>query len=83
MAAAHLLTLTIASVASPLFSGAVRSVTLPGAEGVLTAMANHEALVTTLKPGTIVVSLEDGSERAFLVESGVLEISNNHATVLL
>lgn len=80
---AHLLTLTIASVAKPIFKGAVRSVTLPGAEGDVTIMANHEAFVTILKAGKIIVREEDGSLQEFPIEHGALEVADNHATVLL
>jgi F-type H+-transporting ATPase subunit epsilon len=81
--AAHLLQLTIASVAKPIFNGIVRSVTLPGAEGDVTIMANHEAFVTILKEGKIFVRKEDGSHEEFLIEHGALEVADNHATVLL
>lgn len=81
--AAHLLLLTIASVAAPLFKGEVRSVTLPGAEGDITLMANHEAFVTILRPGTIVVREENGKVSEFKIEHGALEVADNHATVLL
>jgi F-type H+-transporting ATPase subunit epsilon len=81
--AAHLLELMIASVAAPLFKGSVRSVTLPGAEGDLTLMANHEAFVTTLRAGTIIVRDEEGNVSEFPIEHGALEVADNHATVLL
>ena len=81
--AAHLLELTIASVAKPIFKGAVRSVTLPAAEGDVTIMANHEAFVTILKAGKIVVRKENGTNEEFPIEHGALEVADNHATVLL
>ena len=80
---AHLLELTIASVAKTLFKGSVKSVTLPGAEGDITLMANHEAFVTILRPGTIVVREEDGTISEFAIEHGALEVADNQATVLL
>ena len=81
--ASHPLHLTIASVGEQLFVGDVVSVTIPGADGLMTALGNHEALVTTLKPGTITVRPTEGEAQDFEVESGVLEIANGHATVLL
>lgn len=81
--AGNLLELTIASVVAPLFRGQVRSVTLPGAEGEMTVMANHESLVTTLRKGVIVVRDAEGERHEFSIEHGALEIAENHATVLL
>lgn len=75
--------LTIARVGENAFSGPAVSVTLPGAEGVFTVLARHEAFVSELKAGTISVTLPDGSKQIFLIEKGVAEISNNQATVLL
>ncbi len=76
--------LTIASVGENLFDGQARSLTAPGAEGVLTVLAQHEPLVTTLVPGTLRVEAEDGQERSFeLPAPGILEVSSNQATVIL
>jgi F-type H+-transporting ATPase subunit epsilon len=74
--------LVIASVGETLFDGAASSVTLPGTQGVMTVLANHEPIVTTLKKGTIVV--KSGSDhKEFPVETGVLECSQGRAVVLL
>jgi F-type H+-transporting ATPase subunit epsilon len=75
--------LTIAKVGENLFDGEAQSVTLPGAAGVFTVLAHHEALVSELKPGTAVVKAADGTRQTVEVEGGVAEISNNQATVLL
>ena len=76
--------LTIASVGENLFSGEAVSVTLPGAEGVFTVMAEHEPFVTPLKEGVALVKTADGAETSFtLHEGGIAEISGNQASVLL
>lgn len=75
--------LTIAKVGATLFNGEVASATFPGSEGELTVLAHHEAFVTSLKTGMIRVQ---GHEELLTFEvdsSGVLEISNNQATVIL
>lgn len=79
----HTIHLTIASAFSPLFVGDVKEVRLPGADGDMTVLAHHEALVSTLRKGTITVVDTDGKIHEFPVEHGALEIANNHATVLL
>lgn len=76
--------LTIAKVGENLFDGDAVSVTVPGAEGVMTVLANHEPFVTTLNPGTIRVYVEEGNTRAIdLLTPGILEVSNNQATVII
>ncbi len=76
--------LVVAKVGENLFDGEAQSLTLPGEDGVLTVMANHEAFVTPLKSGTI--RIEDAAGVKQEIEwngTGLLEVSNNQATVLL
>ena len=75
--------LVIASVGETRFDGAATSVTFPGAEGELTVLPHHEALVTTLKSGTITVRESAGEKKEFPVQGGILEVSGNRAVVLL
>jgi F-type H+-transporting ATPase subunit epsilon len=80
--------LIVASVGETKFDGAALSATLPGQSGELTILAHHEPLVTTLKSGTITVRLptqagETTGEQKFDVGSGVVEVSNNRAVILL
>ena len=76
--------LTIAGVGESLFDGQVTSVTLPGAEGVFTVMAGHEAFVTPLKSGVALVKTAEGDETSYtLGENGICEVSGGQATVLL
>jgi F-type H+-transporting ATPase subunit epsilon len=78
-----LLKLTISRVDAPIFDGEVISVTLPGIGGEMTILAQHTALISPLKKGTVTVKKVDGIEEQYTIESGTLEISNNHATVLV
>lgn len=76
--------LTIATVAENLFSGEAVSVSLPGAEGDFTVMANHEAFVTPLKAGVALVKTADGAETSYTLHAGgIAEVSGGQATVLL
>lgn len=77
------LQLTITRVDGPLFDGPVEFVTLPGILGELTVLAHHEALISPLQSGTIRLRRADGQDEVFTIEGGVLEISDNQATVLL
>ena len=80
---AKLLQLSISKVDASVFDGLVTSVTLPGSEGEMTIMAEHTALITVLKAGVITVVTEAGAKETFDTSGGTLEISNNHATVLI
>ena len=75
--------LIIATVAETRFDGAALSVTLPGESGQFTVLPHHEALVTTLKPGVIIVKETIDGTKTFEVESGVVECSGNRVVVLL
>ena len=75
--------LILASVGETLFDGAVVSATFPGEAGEFTVLPHHEALVTTMKAGTISVHESPGSERTFAVVGGVVECSGNRVVVLL
>ncbi len=64
-----------------LTSGQVRAVQIPAADGDLTAMPDHAPLITTLRPGMLVVEGPDGDKR-FAVTGGFAEISPKATTVL-
>jgi F-type H+-transporting ATPase subunit epsilon len=73
---------TIASIAETLYDGEVDVLMVPGLAGDMAILANHEPLITTLKKG--VVKVKKGTETtSFELSGGVLEISNNTASVLL
>ena len=78
-----LLKINIAQVDRSIFAGDVVFMTLPGSEGEMTLMANHMPLISALKSGTITIKTAEGIIRQFPVKSGLLEVNNNYATVLL
>jgi len=76
--------LTVAKVGENIFDGEALSVTLPGAEGVFTVLAGHEALVSPLKEGEIRIEAADGTKHQVqLTGAGLAEVSSNQATILL
>lgn len=83
MADQKLLQLTVSRVDAPIFDGEVVAVHVPGVDGEMEIMANHEALISPLKTGTITIKKSDGQTEQHQIESGTLEISHNHATVLI
>ena len=56
-------------------------VEIPGAEGDFTAMADHDALVTTMRPGILKAS-GTSETREFVVSGGFVEITSTSASVL-
>ncbi len=75
--------LSVARVAETLYDGDAVSLTAPGEDGVLTVLAHHEALVTPLKSGTLRFEAGSGEVTELSIERGILEVSDNQATVLL
>lgn len=65
-----------------LVSGNAEIVTIPGVEGDMGVMANHAAVMTSLRPGLVGVKLEDGSENSYFVRGGFADITPNGVTVL-
>ncbi len=83
MSEQKLLQLTVSKVDAPVFEGEVLSVVLPGTDGEMEILANHTALISPLKKGKITIKKVGGETETHEIESGTLEISHNHATVLI
>ncbi len=83
MAQQRLLKLTVARVDGPVFDGEVISVAVPGMAGDMELLAGHEALISPLKSGEVRIKKVDGTTETFSLISGTLEVSHNHATVLI
>lgn len=81
--------LSILNLQSIIFEGNVNSLTLPGANGELTILPNHLAIITPLKKGVISATIsndehyETAEKKYFECESGMLEFADNNATILL
>ena len=64
-----------------LFSGEAQQVDMPGAEGDLGVLAGHAPLVTTLRPGFLVIDGE-GEKLRVVVNGGFAEVGPAGLTVL-
>ncbi len=72
----------IAKVDETYFDGEADSMTVPGTAGEMTVLPKHMPLITTLKPGSIILRI--GTEvKEFPVDGGVLEVRRDGATVVL
>lgn len=72
----------IATVDEVFFDGDAQSLTLPASEGEMTVLPEHEPFITTLKNGTITVRSNEESKE-FPIQSGILEVRQDGATVVL
>ena len=57
------------------------SVQIPGSEGDMTAMAHHEPVLTTLRPGILSVSAASGVSE-YVVTGGFAEVTAQGVTVI-
>jgi F-type H+-transporting ATPase subunit epsilon len=64
-----------------LFTGEVTQVDVPGGEGDFGVLAGHAPIVTTVRPGILVV-YRDGGELRVVVNGGFAEVSPAGLTVL-
>ena len=78
------LRVTIAKVGESLWDGDAHSVTVTCTDGQVTILAQHEPFVAPTTPCTIVVhDTEEKRHEIVVEEPGVLEVSNNQATIIL
>lgn len=83
MSAPKLLNLILTRVDGPVFDGEVLQIQVPGLGGEMTILANHTSLISPLKMGIITITKPDNTTEMFAIEKGTIEISANHATVLI
>ncbi|MCJ7800059.1 MAG: F0F1 ATP synthase subunit epsilon [Polaromonas sp.] len=72
----------VVSAEESIFSGEARFVALPGEAGELGIYPRHTALITRIRPGTVRIEKEDGTEEFVFVAGGILEVQPNCVTVL-
>jgi F-type H+-transporting ATPase subunit epsilon len=64
-----------------LVSQDVKSVRVPGDEGDCLVLPDHSPLMSTLRPGILVVDSEEG-EKSYFVKGGFADTSSNSLTIL-
>ena len=65
-----------------LFEGEVKSIKLPGANGGFEILNNHAPIISTLTAGEISIGLDQGQNKSFEIQGGVIEMQNNKIIVL-
>ena len=77
------LTLEIITPSKAVFSGAVKSVTVPGTSGSFQVLINHAPIISTLEIGLIIVQLPDKSKIYYSTSGGTIEVLNNKVLILV
>ncbi len=72
----------LVSPARLLFSGDVASVAIPGSEGDMMILPGHAPVLSTLKPGVVVVARDGGAPEKMFVRGGFAEVNAQGLTVL-
>lgn len=75
--------LTISKIDKVLWSGEADSVTVPAVDGVMTILAHHMPVISTLKPGMIIVRQKDQKNEEFPITSGFLEVGKTETVILI
>ena len=66
-----------------LYSGEIKSISLPGELGIFEIQHNHAPLISTLIKGKIKIVEPTGYTETFEVNGGVVEVVNNEIKVLI
>ena len=72
----------LVSPARLLFSGDVASVNIPGTEGEMGILPGHAPVLSTLRPGVVVINKETGAPEKIFVRGGFAEVNPSGLTVL-
>jgi len=65
-----------------LMSQAVQQVVVPGSEGDMTVLHNHAPVLTTLRPGILEITTDDGQAQEIFIRGGFADVSSNGLTIL-
>ena len=72
----------LVSPARLLFSGDVEAVAIPGTDGEMMILPGHAPVLSTLRPGVVVVQKEGGATEKMFVRGGFAEV-NAQGLILL
>jgi len=65
------------------FSGNVYGIQLPGTEGSFEILENHAPMIASLGKGKMKILKDKHSTELYEINSGFVEVLNNHASVLI
>ncbi|MFV0290488.1 MAG: ATP synthase F1 subunit epsilon [Mangrovibacterium sp.] len=65
-----------------IFTGEVKSVTVPGSKGSFEVLENHAPIISTLMEGNVRVVDLNGTETFIELQGGVIEVKSNRLILL-
>ena len=65
-----------------LFEDEVKSVVVPGVDGLLGILDNHAPLISALKKGVVKITDQSSAKHTFEIKGGVVEVLKNRVIVL-
>ena len=72
----------VVSAEASIFSGEAAFIALPGESGDLGILPGHTPLISRVRPGTLKIRRDDGTEEHIFVAGGILEVQPHGVTVL-
>jgi len=72
----------VVSAEASIYSGEAAFIALPGESGDLGILPGHTPLISRVRPGTLKIRHDDGTEEHIFVAGGILEVQPNAVTVL-
>ncbi len=74
--------LNIVSAEKEIFSSLAEMVVVPGAQGDMGIMPQHSQLLSTLKPGEVIITEQGGEKESIYVSGGIVEVQPHVVTIL-
>ncbi|MFK5985149.1 MAG: F0F1 ATP synthase subunit epsilon [Pseudomonadota bacterium] len=74
--------LNIVSAEQEIYSDLSEMVIVPGTDGDLGIMPQHTQLISTLKPGEVIITLQGGKKQSIYISGGILEVQPHVVTIL-
>ncbi len=65
------------------FSGRIKSVTVPGTRSPFTILKNHAPFISSLEEGELALETRQGESILYNIGKGVLEVKDNKIVVLI
>lgn len=74
--------LDIVSAEQEIYSDLSEMVVVPGTNGDLGIMPQHSQLISTLKAGEVVITLQGGKQQSIYISGGIVEVQPHVVTIL-
>ena len=66
-----------------IFSGRIKSVTLPGTKSPFTILKKHAPIISTLEKGEVGLETDQGVHLLYSIDKGIVEARENRIVVLI